>query len=157
LLAPLLLLQYSWFSGLVVWWSCWVLAFSFHSSWVVWLGILFFFFNYYLSLSPEFLSSTCSTLLEWPSTVLFVWLYRLLISRISVWFFLLRFSKSVINSSFIFCSCVFCSCISLFIVSFYSFWCLLRSSLSSFICFCVSRILCFWCLNISWVHLVHSG
>jgi hypothetical protein len=29
--------------------------------------------------------------LEWPSTVFFVWLKRLFISRISVWFFFLRF------------------------------------------------------------------
>jgi hypothetical protein len=32
--APLLLLQWPWFAGLVFWWSCWVLVYSFHSSWV---------------------------------------------------------------------------------------------------------------------------
>jgi hypothetical protein len=36
-----------------------------------------------LSLSPEILSSTCSTLLEWLSTVFFVWLKGLFISRTS--------------------------------------------------------------------------
>jgi hypothetical protein len=31
---------------LVFWWRCWVLAHSFHSSWVVWLWfLLFLFFN----------------------------------------------------------------------------------------------------------------
>jgi hypothetical protein len=38
-------------------------------------------------LSSEILSSTCSSLLEWPSTVFFIWLKGLFISRISVWFF----------------------------------------------------------------------
>jgi hypothetical protein len=35
-----------------------------------------------LSLSPEILSSTCSYLLEWPSTVFFVRLKGLFVSRI---------------------------------------------------------------------------
>jgi hypothetical protein len=78
-----------------------------------------------------------ASLLEWSFTVIFVLLWGLLISRISVWFFFLRFSKSVINSSFIFCVALFNSCISLFISSFVSLWCLLRSSLSSLICFYV--------------------
>jgi hypothetical protein len=37
LLSPLLLLQCPWFSGLVFWWSQWVLTYCFHRSWVVWL------------------------------------------------------------------------------------------------------------------------
>jgi hypothetical protein len=91
-LAPLLLLQCPWFSGLVFWWSHWVLAYYFHSSWVVWLRFLLFFsLISILSLHSEILSSTCSSLLEWSSTVFFVWLKGLFISRISVWFFFLRF------------------------------------------------------------------
>jgi hypothetical protein len=41
--APLLLFQCPRFSGLVFWWSCWVLAYCFHSSWVVWLRFLLLF------------------------------------------------------------------------------------------------------------------
>jgi hypothetical protein len=69
--------------------------------------------------------------------VFFVLLKGLFISRISVWFFSLRF----FNAS---------------LVSFISLWCLLRSSLSSFICFYAIHVLYFWCLEISWVSLVHS-
>jgi hypothetical protein len=36
-----------------------------------WLRVVFFF-NLYFILSSEILSSTCSTLLEWPSTIFFV-------------------------------------------------------------------------------------
>jgi hypothetical protein len=39
-----LLLQRPWFSGLFFWWSCWVLAYSFQRSWVVWLRFILFFF-----------------------------------------------------------------------------------------------------------------
>jgi hypothetical protein len=71
----LLLLQCPWFSGLVLWWSHWVFAYSFHSSWVVWLRVfLFYSLISTLSSSSEILSSTCSSLLEWPSIVFFVWL-----------------------------------------------------------------------------------
>jgi hypothetical protein len=39
----------------------------FHSSWVVWLRFLLFFsLVSILSLNSEILSSTCSSLLEWP-------------------------------------------------------------------------------------------
>jgi hypothetical protein len=38
-------------------------------------------------LSSVILSPTCSSLLEWSSTVFFVWLKGHFISRISVWFF----------------------------------------------------------------------
>jgi hypothetical protein len=61
-------LQCPWFSGLVFWWSRWVLAFSFHRSWVVWLIVLQFF--PVIAISPsssEILSSACFSLLEWPS------------------------------------------------------------------------------------------
>jgi hypothetical protein len=37
-----------------------------------------------LSLSPEILSFTCSSLLEWLSTIFFIWLKEILISRVSV-------------------------------------------------------------------------
>jgi hypothetical protein len=43
LLEPLLLLQCPWFSGLVLWWSWWVLVYSFHRSWVVLLTVLWVF------------------------------------------------------------------------------------------------------------------
>jgi hypothetical protein len=47
------------------WWSCWVLAYSFHSSWVVWLIFLLFFSSIsILSSSSEILSSTFSALVE---------------------------------------------------------------------------------------------
>jgi hypothetical protein len=59
-----------WFSDLVFWWSNWALAYSFHSSGVVWLRVLLFFsWISILSSSSYILSSTCSILLEWPSTV----------------------------------------------------------------------------------------
>jgi hypothetical protein len=123
---------------LVSWWSCWVLAYSFHSSWVVWLRFLLFFsLISILSSSSEILSSTFYSLLEWPSTVFFVWLMGLFISNISVWFFFLMYSISLFNSSFMFYVVFFISYISFFIVSFGSLWYLLKSSLSSFICFCV--------------------
>jgi hypothetical protein len=67
--------------------------------------------------------------------VFFVWLNRLFLSRISVWFFVLKFSMTLFNSSFTFCVVFFISYVSFFIVSFYSLWCLLKSSLSSFTCF----------------------
>jgi hypothetical protein len=73
LLGHLLLLQCPWFSGLVFWWSWWVLAYSFHSSWVVWLiALQVFSLISILSSSSKIVSSTCSSLLKWPSTVLCV-------------------------------------------------------------------------------------
>jgi hypothetical protein len=88
-------------------------------------------------LKSESLSSTCSSLLEWSYTVLFVWLKGLFIYSISVWFFFLRFSISLVNSSFIYFVVIFNVYISFCIISFVSLWCLVMSSLSSFICFCV--------------------
>jgi hypothetical protein len=62
-----------WFSGLVFWWSCWVLAYSFHSSWVVWLRVpLFFSLISIISSSLEILSSTYFSVLEWLSTLFFI-------------------------------------------------------------------------------------
>jgi hypothetical protein len=61
------LLQCSWFSGLVFWWSHWVLVYSFHSSWDFCLRVLLFFLYYLFDF--EILSSTCSSLLEWSSSV----------------------------------------------------------------------------------------
>jgi hypothetical protein len=56
-----------------------------------------------LSSTSEILSSTCSSLLEWPSTVFCV----------SVWFFYLRFSIFLVTSSLIFFICIFNSFLSL--------------------------------------------
>jgi hypothetical protein len=47
------------------------------------------------------------------------------------------------------------SIVSLFIVSFVSLWYLFKSSLSSFICFCVFSCSLFLVFEISLVHLVH--
>jgi hypothetical protein len=141
---------------LVYWWSHWVLAYSFHSS-CVWLRVLLFFSVItILSLSSEVQASTCSRMLEWHSTVFFVW-QKGLISRIFVWFFFLKFSISLFNSSFKFCVVFFISYISLFIVSFEEtdhfglcwspLWVPLFVSVSS-------QVLYLWRLEISWVHLV---
>jgi hypothetical protein len=40
-----------------------------------------------LSLFPKILSSTCSSLLAWLSTVFSIWLMELFVPRVSVWFF----------------------------------------------------------------------
>jgi hypothetical protein len=70
---PLLLLQSPWFTGLYFLWSCWVLVFPFHRSWVFCPRILLYFnLISILSMKPEFLSSTCSSLLEWLSTQFFI-------------------------------------------------------------------------------------
>jgi hypothetical protein len=50
-----------------------------------------------LSSISGILSPTWSTLLQWLSTVFFVWLKGLFIPRISVWFFFLRFYISLFN------------------------------------------------------------
>jgi hypothetical protein len=88
---------------------------------------------------------------------LFVWLKGLFIYRISFWVFFLRFSISLFNSSFIFCVITFNSYISPFILFFVSLgvcwstlWVPLFVPVSS-------HVLYFWCLEISWVHLVHSS
>jgi hypothetical protein len=84
LLAPLLL-QCSWFSGLVLLMSCLILSSSFHSSSDVTLRVLLFFSLISIfSLSSEILSSACSSL---GKSVFFVWLKEIFISRNSVWFF----------------------------------------------------------------------
>jgi hypothetical protein len=54
----------------------------------------FFLVSIYFDLSAEIPSSTYSSLLEWLSTIFFIWLKKLFISRISVWLFFLRFSIS---------------------------------------------------------------
>jgi hypothetical protein len=96
------------------WWSHWILAYSFHRSWVFWVRVpLFFLWCVFYLWALRFLSSTCSSLLEWPSTMFLVCQKGLFISRISVWFFFLRFSISLFNSSFIFCVVFFISYISL--------------------------------------------
>jgi hypothetical protein len=87
---------------LIFWWSCWIPAYFFYISWVVWLRQTTLISI--LSLSSEILSSTCSSLLEWPSTVFFVWLKGLFISKdFCLILFFLRFSVSLFSSSFIFC------------------------------------------------------
>jgi hypothetical protein len=93
-LAPIFLCQCQWFSGLVFWWSLWVPTYHIPFIALEFFIKSFFFFNIYFILSSEILSSTCSTLLEWPSTVFFVWLKGFFIYRISIWFFFLRFSRS---------------------------------------------------------------
>jgi p-aminobenzoyl-glutamate transporter AbgT len=87
----------------------------------------------------------------------FVWLKGLFGSKISVWFFFLRFSISLFNSSFIFCVIIFNSCISLFTVSFVSFWCFWNPLWVPLFVSVSSHVLYFWCLETLWVQLVHSG
>jgi hypothetical protein len=55
----------------------------------------------YCFMSPEILSSTWSTVQGWLSSVLFIWLKEVYISRISVWFFFLKFSICLLNASFL--------------------------------------------------------
>jgi hypothetical protein len=90
-----------------------------------------------LSWSSESLSSTCSPLLEWPSTVFFVdwrkFLFPGFLFDSFFWGFIYLYSAPLL----LFCIVIFNSYHSLFIVSFFSLWYLLKSSLSSFICFCV--------------------
>jgi hypothetical protein len=104
-----------------------------------------------LSSNSEILSSTCSSLLEWPSQwiCLFVCLTKGTFYFQDLFdYFFLTFLVSLLNSSFIFCVVSFNSYISFFIVSFVSLCCLLKSSLSSFISLS-SHTLHFWCLGIS--------
>jgi hypothetical protein len=76
----------------------------FHSSWVVWLRFLLAF-SLISSLSSGSEICLLLVLICYSGLPLccFVWLKGLFISRISVWFFLLRFSISLFNFSFIFC------------------------------------------------------
>jgi hypothetical protein len=80
-----------------------------------------------------------SSLLEWLSTIFFIWLKEFFVSRVSVdTFFFLKLSY--LCSKFLFhilyCLLYF---INLFLknISLVSFQCLLKSSLSSFSCFCI--------------------
>jgi hypothetical protein len=79
-----------------------------------------------LSLSFEILSSACSSLLEWPSFC-FVFLFHYFFLRFSIWW---------ITSSLILSTFILNSFISLFMVCSVSFWCLFRTSMVSFICYC---------------------
>jgi hypothetical protein len=130
---PILLCQCPWFSKLVFWWSLWVPAYSFHSSWV--FDWVVFSFNFYFVLSSEILSSTCSTLLEWPSTVFFSLTKGTFdLQDFHLILFFLRFSRST-TPLYLMLSPLFPY---LFFYSvFVLLWCLLKSSLSSFRCFCV--------------------
>jgi hypothetical protein len=67
-----------------------------------------------LSLSPEILSSTCSCLLEWLSTLFFIWLKEVFVPGFLFDYFFLRPSISLLNSSNISCSFFFISFISFF-------------------------------------------
>jgi hypothetical protein len=107
-LAPLL--QGPWFSGLVFWWSRWVLTYSFHSSCVPWAkGSSTFSLLSILSSSSAILSSTCSSLLEWPSSVFFVLLKGFLFTWLLFHSFFWGFSMSLFNSHFISCVVFFVS------------------------------------------------
>jgi hypothetical protein len=149
--APLLLLQYPWFSGLVFWWSHWVLAYSFHSFWVFDLRFLlvFFFFNIsVLSLISGILSSTCSSLLEWPSTVYLT--KGTFYFQEFCWILFSDVFHIFVQLLFYILFVIFNSYISFLVVSFVSLWCLLKSSLSSFICFYIfscSLFLVSWTKN----------
>jgi hypothetical protein len=120
------------------------------------ISSVFFFFNFYFVF--ELLDYVFH--LFYPAGVafqcVFVWLNWLFISRISVWFFYLRSSISLFNFSFIFCVVIFNSYISLFwfplshIGVVEVLWSHLFISVSSHVHY-------FWCLEMSWVHLLHSG
>jgi hypothetical protein len=106
------------------------------------------------SLSSEILSSTCSSLLEWPSTVFFVWLNGLFISRIYVWFF-----SEVFHIFVQLLFCILYCYLQFMYLSFYNVLCftlVVVEVFSEFIYFCVFSCY-FWCLKISQVRLVHSG
>jgi hypothetical protein len=118
--------------------------------------LLFIFLIYILSSNSEILSSTCSILLDWPSTVFFVWLKGLCISKISFDSFFLRFYIPF-NSSFIFCIVIWFIYFSFYSVLCFTF--VFVEVLSEFISlvFVSSHVLYFWCFEISWVHLIYSG
>jgi hypothetical protein len=83
--------------------------------------LLFFSSISILSSSPGILFSTCSILLEWLFPVFFTWFKELFISRISVWFFSLKFPYLCSAPlSYLMLSSLFH--ISFFIVSFVSLW-----------------------------------
>jgi hypothetical protein len=95
-----------------------------------------FFLISILFLSPEILSSTCSILQEWLSTVFFIWVRGLFIFRVSVWFFLLGFLHVFVKLFYIFC-CLLYFTYLFFIVSFVSLW-------SSFNCFLSFQVFYLW-------------
>jgi hypothetical protein len=86
-----------------------------------------FFLIFILSLSPEILSSTCSSLLEWLSTVFFCLTQETFYLH-DFCLILLRCSISLLNSPFISCAIFFSSFIFC-IISLVSLW----SSLKSFL------------------------
>jgi hypothetical protein len=123
-LAPLFLLQCPWFSSLVFWQSHWVLAYSFHSSRVVWLGFLRYIFFKFLFYLQSLRFCLLLVLVCWsglPLCFLFDYrdfLFPGFLSDSFFWGFpnlcltllLLFVWSSLIN-------------VSLFIVSFVSLWC----------------------------------
>jgi hypothetical protein len=140
---PLLLCQCPWFSGFVFWWSHWV-QYSFHSSWIVCLSFRLFFFNFYCIFKLWDSVFHLSSLLEWTSTVFCLTKGTFYFQK----FCLILFSEifHIIVKLFFYIFCCLLSFIYIFfsIVSFLSLWCFLKSSLISFICYCV---LYFWCLK----------
>jgi hypothetical protein len=117
---------------------------------------------YVLSLSPEVLSSTLSSMLEWFSTLLFILCKKIYISGISVWFSFSEVFHIFVRLLFHVCAIFFISYISFFIISLVWFWSLLKFILNSFSFFCVFSIfylcclwyslscICFSSLNFSW-------
>jgi hypothetical protein len=102
-----LLLQCPWLIGLVFEWNHWVLVCSFCSSWVFFVGTLLFFSL--ISIFPQTLKFCLQlSLVCWSGfkNVYFIWFKELFIS---VWFFCLKFSISLLNSSFISCAVFFIS------------------------------------------------
>jgi hypothetical protein len=72
-------------SGLVFWWNHSILTYYLHSSSDFSLNIVLFY-NLIpsFSLSPDILSSSCSSLPEWLSTLFYIWLKEPFVSRVSV-------------------------------------------------------------------------
>jgi hypothetical protein len=124
-------LQSPWFIGLVFLWSCRVLAYLTHiSSFFPCVFIYIFYWIYFLIKSWNSVFHLFQ-LLEWLSTVFFILLKDLFISRVSNLLFLdfphsyqIPVSCLVLSSSFH---------LSIFCIFLNSFWCLFVSSLSSLI------------------------
>jgi hypothetical protein len=104
-----------------------------------------------LSLSPEIPSSSCSSLLEWLSTIFFIWVKELFISRISVLLFFseifhifvkLLFPYLVLSSLF-----HFSLSLSLFIISLVLFLSLLKCGVSNDLIICHQSFYRFYHLN----------
>jgi hypothetical protein len=95
-------------------------------------------------------------LLEWPSTVFFVWLKGLFISRISVWFFFFWGFPYLCSTPLLYFVLSPLIHVSLFIMSFVSLWCCWCFSGFIYLFLCLLMFF-FWYLKISWVHLVHSS